>query len=186
MTTVETAPSWPKDYDPALEVIAKSNSLFIAILRPRRLNKPGRRFISYTPQLPKIINEFGEFKFNFGEEVDPDNGDPKARPGNHYHNKKVEIFYPDSEIPLFVYLEHVETGEKAVVVLVEKERETITQFLVRPKVAHTIINPSITVVKYKILANMSEDEAIKTDVVPHQIDVSSFPLPTTLSLKTAK
>lgn len=172
---------WPEEYDPTLERITEKTELYWKVERPKRVNKPGRRLTFLTPQIPDIIATFGELKFSYLEEVEPYN--QNGRPGDHYHHEKVELFCPDSKVPLFLCLKHLETGSKTVIVLKNTEWQNYTQYLILPKVVHTIVNPTATAVSYHIISNMSEVEALKVgDVVPQSLNLAEFSLPTTLKL----
>ncbi|OGD86513.1 hypothetical protein A2Z23_03440 [Candidatus Curtissbacteria bacterium RBG_16_39_7] len=166
---------WPKEYDPDLERVVESNSLYIKVERPKRIapNKPTRRLTTLKPKSPEITAHFNILEEPYFMEMDG-----QGRAGDHFHNKKVEVFCPVKNTPLFLYLEHVTSGEKAVVTLVNKKIDTYEQYVILPGVIHTIINPSIEPVPYLVLSNVKEKEAIGSgDVIEHQLDLSTFPSP---------
>jgi hypothetical protein len=169
----EEGSGWPNEYDPDLERVTEINSLYIKIERPKRLasNKPTRRLTTLRPKSPEITVHFDTLEEPYFMEMDEE-----GRAGDHYHRKKVEVFCPIENTAIFLFLENIETGERAVVTLINNKRDTYEQYMVLPNVVHTIINPSILPVSYLVLSNVKEKEAIESgDVIEHILDVASFP-----------
>jgi len=167
--------NWPEEYDPDLERIIESNSLYVKIERPKRIakNKPTRRLTTLKPKSPEIALFFQTLEEPYFMEMDG-----LGRAGDHVHYKKVEVFCPISESPLLVYLKHIKSGEKTVVVLANNKIDTYEQYVILPGVVHTIVNPSVKPVPYLVLSNVKEKEAIGSgDVIDHRLDLLSFPKP---------
>jgi len=166
---------WPAEFDPSLEIIeSHEKGLYHKVVKPRRVNKPGRRLIYRSLAQSENIKRFGELPKNYLMEVDP-----FGWAGNHFHQRKVELFMPSDKLPLIVFLQHSETGDKDVVVLNRDSRQgTYIQYIIPPKVVHFIANPAGVEVPYEVQSNMSEEEALSTgDVIHFPIDALTFTLP---------
>lgn len=165
---IENKPAIVPEWDPDFEIV-EYNSLYIALHKPERLTKPGRTLATLRPKRPEITQFFKSIEEPYRMRLEP-----QGWAGNHYHTKKMEIFCPFGSIPIIVHLKHVDTQQEEILTLSESQDHTYTEYLIPPRVAHAIVNPSILPTTYLVLSNMAEKEALEKDDI---IDYEVIPLP---------
>lgn len=152
------------EWDPDFEIV-EYHSLYIVLKKPERLTKPGRTLATLRPKKAEITQYFRSIEEPYRMRLEP-----QGWAGNHYHTRKMEILCPFGSIPLMVHLKHVDTGERDELTLSESCDHTYVEYLIPPRVAHAIINPSILPTTYLVLSNMAEKDAlIQDDVIEYEV-----------------
>lgn len=165
---------WPENaHEEGLEKFVFTN-LFVLVLKPVRTSKPGRELTSLAIQDEKVCQTFDSLQ---NQETYHVTLEPFGVAGNHYHEQKVEIIYAVDGVEL--YFQHVDSGETSGLYLPKassKFENTKYGVLVKPRVAHTIRNPSPRYkAEYTVLANMFEKDTLKADdIKDFSIDISTI------------
>lgn len=148
---------WPKEFDSSLEKIIDLGP-FVLIAKPIRLTKAERDLSALAPR-NEDIRQFFQLRDVYKMRIDP-----AGTAGYHYHNQKIEIIYPLNDLILCFY--DLKTREGRGILVPERIGDTTFGFLIKPEVAHTIINPSREdEAFYVVLSNMFEEDAQKVDDV---------------------